>query len=197
MSCSLPTDEKATAIAKKELRLVMQSKRSIAHTLNPQASYQMRDLALKNIVFKPNSKIASYHNFGSEISPLPLTDALRRQGSTILLPVIMGQSLPLVFRVHNTNDPLIPGPRGILEPPSSAPQEIPDILLVPLLAFNHDLYRLGYGGGYYDRTLSELRKKTAVTAIGIAFACQKVPELPLTPFDSRLDKIVTEVNFFN
>jgi 5-formyltetrahydrofolate cyclo-ligase len=82
---------------------------------------------------------------------------------------------------------------NILEPLPSRPRVEPDVLLVPLLAFDRHLHRLGYGGGYYDRTLKLLRKQKPVLAVGIAYACQEVEVVPVTPNDARLDKIVTEI----
>lgn len=195
MTCHLPPPDKTIAAAKKQLRSIMIKTRENAHTLNPQAALQLRDIALQHLVFPPQCKVASYHNFGSEISPHPLTDVLRMQGHTILLPVIAHKSSPLLFRVHKQSDILIPGWQGILEPPPSAPLEIPDILFVPLLAFNRHFYRLGYGGGYYDRTLAELRKQKNILAIGMAFASQEKDDIPLNSNDVQLDKIVTEVEF--
>src|SRR6185437_3185172 len=109
---------------------------------------------------------ASYSAHGSEMNPSPLTDALRMQGHKIALPVVPGKDTALFFCLYATGDKLVTGPMGILEPTADAQQVEPDILLVPLLAFTHDHHRLGYGRGYYDRTLKVLRAKKPVIAIG-------------------------------
>ena len=89
-------------------------------------------------------------------------------------------------------DKLAAGAMGIMEPVAKAPLVEPDVLLVPLLAFDSRGYRLGYGAGYYDRTLTELRQRKKILAIGIAYAGQEVPEVPIESHDARLDKIATE-----
>jgi 5-formyltetrahydrofolate cyclo-ligase len=85
---------------------------------------------------------------------------------------------------------------GISEPAKTAPVVDPDVLLVPLLAFDKRGYRLGYGGGYYDCTLAALRQKREIIALGIGFACQEVADIPIASYDARLDKIVTETGVF-
>jgi 5-formyltetrahydrofolate cyclo-ligase len=87
--------------------------------------------------------------------------------------------------------PLEPGPLGI-PVPRQGEWVVPEVLIVPLVAFDRRGYRLGYGGGYYDRTLAELRQAGRVAAVGFAFAAQEVPEVPIGPHDAKLDAIVTE-----
>ena len=89
-------------------------------------------------------------------------------------------------------EPLAAGVWGIREPKPEAPEVEPDILLVPLLAFDRTGHRIGYGAGYYDMTIARLRAKKPVTAIGIAFAAQEIAAVPATPRDARLDLVLTE-----
>ena len=135
------------------------------------------------------SVVAGYYPVRSEFDCLPLLKRLATEGWTLTLPVIVGAA-PLQFREWAFGAALEPGPFGIPEP-SDAPPAVPDILLVPLLAFDRHGYRLGYGGGHYDRTLAGLRAQGEVTAIGLAFDAQEVAQVPLCPYDERLDWIVT------
>jgi 5-formyltetrahydrofolate cyclo-ligase len=100
--------------------------------------------------------------------------------------------MPLIFRAYSPGDRLVLGARNIDEPATGAEELTPDIVLVPLLAFNRSRARLGYGGGYYDRTLHNLRKNKKILGLGIAFSGQEVIEIPTNPFDAPLDKIITE-----
>lgn len=109
----------------------------------------------------------------------------------LCLPVVLGAGKPLEFRSWRPGQALAPGAFGVDVPAAGAILQ-PDILIVPLLAFDAAGYRLGYGGGFYDRTLAALRAKSQVTAIGLAFAGQKVPACPREPTDAPLDLIVTE-----
>ena len=107
-------------------------------------------------------------------------------------PAIAGRGKPLIMRAWEFGAPLDRGQWGIREPKPDAPEVEPDILLVPLLAFDRAGYRLGYGAGYYDMTIHRLRALKPVTAVGIAFAAQEVPKIPTTPRDERLDLVLTE-----
>jgi 5-formyltetrahydrofolate cyclo-ligase len=109
----------------------------------------------------------------------------------VCLPVVTGRAVPLIFRAHDGQD-LVPGVYGTWHPAESQPEMRPSVLIVPLLGFDRHGMRLGYGGGYYDRTLALLRETAPVTAIGLAFACQELPRLPFDRFDQPLDLIVTD-----
>jgi 5-formyltetrahydrofolate cyclo-ligase len=118
--------------------------------------------------------------------------ALHWAGRPIAVPVIDGAARPLGFHLWTPETALVPGPFGTLRPATAAPVT-PRLLIVPLLAFDAGGTRLGYGGGYYDRTLARLRAADAATrAVGFAFAAQEVPKLPATATDARLDALVTE-----
>jgi 5-formyltetrahydrofolate cyclo-ligase len=128
----------------------------------------------------------------SEINPLPLMRKLVDDGARLALPVVAGRGQPLIMRSWQWGEPLVPGVWGISEPPPTAPELQPDILLVPLLAFDRNGHRIGYGAGYYDLTIAQLRAKKPIAAVGIAFAAQEVESVPRTAFDARLDLVLTE-----
>ena len=128
----------------------------------------------------------------SEINPLPLMRKLADDGARLALPVVAGRGQPLIMRSWQWGEPLVPGVWGITEPPPTAPELQPDILLVPLLAFDRNGHRIGYGAGYYDLTIAQLRAKKPIAAVGIAFAAQEIESVPRTAFDARLDLVLTE-----
>jgi 5-formyltetrahydrofolate cyclo-ligase len=140
----------------------------------------------------PGTVVSGFMPMKTEIDPLPLMRKLAEAGATLALPVIVGRDKPLIMRAWLWGEPLGSGVWGIREPKPEALQVDPDILLVPLLAFDRAGYRLGYGGGYYDLTIAGLRAQKTVTAVGIAFAAQEVLGVPTTPRDARLDLVLTE-----
>ncbi len=140
----------------------------------------------------PGSVVSTYAAIGSEIDPAPLVERLAAAGYRTCLPVIQPLGNPLRFRAWQPGEPLVARTWGIREPADDAPEVEPDILLVPLLAFDRRGMRLGYGGGYYDRTLERLRALEPVLAIGLAFAGQELPEVPCGPHDQPLDWVLTD-----
>lgn len=140
----------------------------------------------------PGAVLAVYWPIRAEIDPLPLARLAHEAGWRIALPVILGKGRPLAFRLWVPGAPLAEGPFGARVPPDSAPQADPDLLAAPLAAFDRSGGRLGYGGGFYDRTLADLRARKAVWAAGFAFAAQESPQLPQDSTDARLDAVITE-----
>ena len=140
----------------------------------------------------PDVTVSGFMPLKSEINPLPLMQKLAEQGARLALPVVAGRGKPLIMRQWAWGEPLASGVWGIREPNPDAPEVEPDILLVPLLAFDRAGHRIGYGAGYYDMTITGLRAKKPVTAVGIAFAAQEIPVVPATPRDARLDLVLTE-----
>jgi 5-formyltetrahydrofolate cyclo-ligase len=136
--------------------------------------------------------ISGFMPFNSEINPLPLMKKLAAAGARLALPVIGGRGKPLIMRAWQFGAPLDRGQWGIREPKPEAAAVDPDILLVPLLIFDRTGHRLGFGAGYYDMTITQLRARKAVIAVGLAFAAQEVPTVPATPRDARLDLVLTE-----
>jgi 5-formyltetrahydrofolate cyclo-ligase len=140
----------------------------------------------------PGTIVSGFMTLRSEINPLPLMKKLAEAGATLALPKIAGRGKPLVMRAWPWGAPLDAGQWGIREPKADGPEVEPDILLVPLLAFDRTGQRIGYGAGYYDMTIAGLRSCKTVTAVGIAFAMQEVPAVPATERDERLDLVLTE-----
>jgi 5-formyltetrahydrofolate cyclo-ligase len=136
--------------------------------------------------------VSGFMPLKSEINPLPLMQALAQAGARLALPAIAGRGKPLIMRAWAWGEELDRGQWDIREPKSAAAEVEPDILLVPLLAFDRTGHRIGYGAGYYDMTINRLRARKPLTAIGIAFAAQEVLAVPATPRDARLDLVLTE-----
>ena len=139
------------------------------------------------------STVSAFYPFRSEIDTRPLLGKLAADGWTTSLPIIIGPGLPLVFRRWFPGEPTIPGDMNIPRPPDSAPEVWPDVLIVPLLSFDTKGYRLGYGGGFYDRTIALLRSKKKIVAIGAAYSAQQVDEVPHGEHDQPLDYVMTEL----
>ena len=136
--------------------------------------------------------VAGYHPIRTEANVLPVLGMMARRGWQTALPVVAGPVEPLVFRAWATGDDLTPGAYGVKVPVETAASVVPDVVLVPLLACDRIGHRLGYGGGFYDRTLATLRTAGAMTAIGIAYAGQQVEALPVGVHDVPLDQVLTE-----
>ncbi len=132
--------------------------------------------------------LAGYMPMRTEMDPLP---AMARHQGAVGVPVILAAATPLRFREWGAGVVMVPGEFGALIPAEGAWVE-PQVVIVPLLAFDARGYRLGYGGGFYDRTLQGLRRRGPVLAVGFAFAAQEVDEVPIDGFDQRLDAVVTE-----
>ena len=145
----------------------------------------------------PGAIVAGYSPIRSEIDPMPLMQELAAQGARLALPAIAARGQALVFRVWHAHDTLLPGPLGILEPSPAAGEIVPDIVLVPLAAFDRTGHRIGYGAGHYDRTLAQLRKSKAIAAIGLAFAAQEVEAVPALQHDVALDFVLTEAQMLD
>jgi 5-formyltetrahydrofolate cyclo-ligase len=136
--------------------------------------------------------VSGFSPLKSELNPVPLMRAFATAGAGLALPVVTGKGKPLTMRAWRFGAPLVAGVWGIREPGPGAPEVFPDILIVPLLAFDRAGHRIGYGAGYYDMTIMRLRGLKSVTAIGIAYAAQEVDQVPATPRDAALDLVLTE-----
>ena len=156
------------------------------------AAMLIADNFLLSLPWRQARFIAGYLPIQDEADVAPLLRQLADQGKDLLLPAVLGPSLPLEFRRWHPDDPLEPGPFNTLQPSGVAERGVPDLLLVPMLAFDRSGGRLGYGGGYYDRTLTALRQNGPVTAVGIAYAAQEMADLPREAHDQPLDWVVTE-----
>ena len=136
--------------------------------------------------------VSGFWPIKDEIDIRPLMIELHNQGCQLALPVVQGSGQPLLFRAWRPGDPLEAGMFGTLQPSARREAIEPDALIVPLLACDADGWRLGYGGGFYDRTLALLRQRRPVTAMGVGFDAQFVPEVPHGPSDQRLDWLLTD-----
>jgi 5-formyltetrahydrofolate cyclo-ligase len=150
------------------------------------------NLLSERLAAEPARALAGYMPMRTEIDCLP---AMAIHRGPVGVPVIVGAAQPLLFRRWNPASVMVPGAFGALVPDCGEDVE-PDVLIVPLLAFDRRGYRLGYGGGFYDRTLEKLRAKKAVTAIGFAFSMQEIEIVPIEATDQKLDLIVTEREVF-
>jgi 5-formyltetrahydrofolate cyclo-ligase len=140
----------------------------------------------------PGVIVSGFFPIRTEINPLPLMRKLAEAGATLALPVVVARGHPLILRAYAFGDALASGQWGIREPGPNAAEVIPDMMLVPLAAFDRTGHRIGYGAGYYDMTIAKARALKPVTAIGIAFAAQEIDRVPATPRDERLDLVLTE-----
>ena len=145
----------------------------------------------------PGAVVSGYSPIRSEIDPLALMSALAAQGARLALPAVNARGKSLAFRAWSPGDRLLLGPLGILEPSPAAAELVPDVMLVPLAAFDRAGHRIGYGAGHYDFTLAHLRKAKAITAIGIAFAAQEIEAVPALSHDVALDYVLTETQTFD
>ncbi len=153
-----------------------------------------QSIALRGLPFEiaPGAVVAGYSPIRSEIDPMPLMRKLAAPGMRLALPAIVAGDRLLKFRAWCPGDRLRRGRLGILEPSADAEEAIPDIMLVPLAAFDRSGHRIGYGAGHYDRTLEQLRKLKAIAAVGIAAAVQEVEAVPALLHDAVLDYVLTE-----
>ncbi|GAA0576402.1 5-formyltetrahydrofolate cyclo-ligase [Rhizomicrobium electricum] len=144
------------------------------------------------LALTPGVVVAGYAAFRDEADPKALMLALAARGHGLALPVMVAKAQPLRFHAWCETDALVEHPYGVREPHPDCPVVVPDVLLVPLLAFDAEGYRLGYGGGFYDRTLEALRAVRPVYAVGIAYAGQLRTDVPHGAHDQRLDAVLTE-----
>ena len=148
--------------------------------------------AVDKVGIGPGSVVAGYWPIVTELDDRPLLARLDERGVICALPVVVSAGAPLQFRRWRPLDELEPGVLGTSHPLVTTPEVVPDVVLAPLLAFDGEGYRLGQGGGYYDRTLAAMRSRGAVTAVGVGFAVQRVDAVPRSANDERLDWILTE-----
>lgn len=182
------------AAEKKRLRAEALGRRTaMGETARAEAARLAAHNALAAIGPVAGRTVAAFAAFRDEIDTGALAGLLRGAGARLALPVIAGRGHPLLFRCWDTHAALVPaGAYRIPEPGPDAPQVIPDVVLVPLAAFDRRGYRIGYGAGFYDRTLHLLRQQGTVRAVGFAFACQEVNAVPAEPHDEPVDMMVTE-----
>ncbi|MEM1344469.1 MAG: 5-formyltetrahydrofolate cyclo-ligase [Pseudomonadota bacterium] len=179
------------AEAKAALRKQALAQRREAHRVNLGAASEAAARFLDEGFHLGARVIAAYRPIRTEIDPTPLMIALIEAGCRLSVPVIEGEGRPLAFREWTPGAPSMAGPFGA-EVPEAGAWLTPDVVIAPLLAFDAGCWRLGYGGGYYDRTLARLDAR----AIGLAYAAQHVEAVPREPTDRRLDAVVTDAGVF-
>jgi 5-formyltetrahydrofolate cyclo-ligase len=140
----------------------------------------------------PGMVVSGFSPLKSEMNPIPLMRRFADAGAGLALPVVAGRNKPLIMRSYAFGQPLNSGVWGIREPFPDAEEVLPDVMIVPLAAFDSKGHRIGYGAGYYDMTINRLRLLKPVTTIGFAYAAQQVAVVPTEPHDARLDYVLTE-----
>ncbi|MEQ8748003.1 5-formyltetrahydrofolate cyclo-ligase [Pyruvatibacter sp.] len=169
-----------------------QTRRKAALRLGDAAGAMIAQRLLAGVPVRNHETVAGYWPIRSEADPLPAMLALALRGHTLALPQVTGGGQPLAFRRWEPGAPLVPGAFGIPEPSLSAALVTPTLVLVPGLLFDRTGGRLGYGGGFYDRTIEALRIGANVTVVGIGYDAQLGDALDREPHDAPMNWIVTE-----
>lgn len=188
----VPADRASITAAKKELRTAARAKRSaLPEPKRQAAAYAVTTLDLGFLGDLVGAEVAGYAAIGDEFDPAPLLLHLTAQGALTSLPRITDDRSDIQFHRWHPGEGMTAGVWGIREPEAGAELVKPTILLVPLLAFDRQGWRLGYGGGYYDRAIARLRRNSGAIAIGLAFSCQEVDAVPHVDYDEPLDWVLT------
>lgn len=143
-----------------------------------------------DIPIDPGDIVAGYWRIRDELDCGPIFTQLMARNHQVVLPVVIGPEQALELRLWQAGEDLVDGGFGTFAPPEHAPRAEPDVMLLPLVGFDARGTRLGYGGGYYDRTLAGLSKKPRL--IGLAFGCQELDDIPRGVHDVPLDSVITE-----
>jgi len=145
--------------------------------------------------FKPPLMIAGYSPINTEINPLKVLEKLESDGYNLCLPIVKAKATPLCFKSWKFGEELVKGKYNV-KIPKKGNWVVPDIVITPLLAFDHRGYRLGYGGGYYDRTIAMLKARGKLVVVGFAFAEQEIQSVPTNDTDHKLDAIITQKGMY-
>lgn len=185
--------EAITSELKRELRALLRRRRAEL----PAEEVRRRSAAaahrLWEVLGAAEGPVALFWPLRGEIDTLPAIERLLDRDGRVLLPRQVAPGLPLELHAWRRGEPLREGPYGVMEPLAGAPLEEPRVVVVPLLGFDEEGRRLGYGGGFYDRTLERLRARgVRPLVVGYAFERQAVPEIPVESHDQRLDYLVSE-----
>jgi 5-formyltetrahydrofolate cyclo-ligase len=180
--------------AKADLRAAAHRKRAAIHSnVRSEAAKAAAEHFFTGTRLQPGEVVAAYWPIRDELDCRPVLTRLVDSGQPVCLPVVLGDELPLELRLWMNGEPLYPSGFGTLAPADGAPVVEPDVILIPLLGFDRAGTRLGYGGGYYDRTLAILGKVPRL--IGYAFAVQEIEHIPHEAHDIPLDAVVTELGY--
>ena len=187
------------ASQKVALRMEARNRRKALLVQHPEADWMAADRAgemLAALGLRRAGVAAIYKALGAELDPRPLGELLTKQGWSLALPAVEAEAGPLVFRSWKPGERLAHDLTGLPAPLASAAEVRPDLILVPLLAFDRTGGRLGQGGGHYDRTLAALRAGPgAPPAVGFAYSGQETSGLPRASHDQPLDGILTEAGY--
>ena len=184
-------------VNKEYQRKISIKKRATLKDKNSNAFKRLQDHLKDLINFKNYKIIASFISFKSEISTQFLNEFLFNNGKILCLPIIKNNSETLNFIEYNLKTKLVSGKFGIMQPSDLSKEFLPEIILTPCLAFDENGFRLGYGGGYYDKTFSYLKKiKHKFISIAVAFDDQKIDELVHDKYDQKIDYILTEKKLY-
>ena len=184
-------------VNKEYQRKISIKKRATLKDKNSNAFKTLQDHLKGLINFKNYKIIASFISFKSEISTQFLNEFLLNNGKILCLPIIKNNSETLNFIEYNLKTKLVSGKFGIMQPSDLSKEFLPEIIFTPCLAFDENGFRLGYGGGYYDKTFSYLKKiKHKFISIAVAFDDQKIDELVHDKYDQKIDYILTEKKLY-
>jgi 5-formyltetrahydrofolate cyclo-ligase len=186
-----------TGKTKAELRAAALAKRDALSEARREAAAQAVAKRGLPIEITAGMVVSGYSPIRNEIDPAPLMQKLASMGAKLALPAVVSRGKSLIFRAWSPRDRLVLGPLGIPEPSPAAAELVPDVMLVPLAAFDATGHRIGYGAGHYDYTFAHLRKQKAVIGIGLAFATQEIDGMPALSHDVPLDYVLTEKRMFD
>ena len=182
---------------KKDLRIICSKKRYVLKKNDNNISFKLKKRIINIEELKKVKIVASFISINTEISVRPLNDYLISLGKKICLPVILDNKKYLIFRLYDKQTSLKRGKFGILEPNKKQLEMLPDLILTPCLAFDQFGYRLGYGGGYYDRTFSRFRRLGhKFISVVVAYDGQKMDQVIRDQNDQKIDYILTEKNLY-
>lgn len=188
----MSTDPQSIAATKKQLREQALARRdALAPDYRQHAAETVANAPFP-VEVREGTIVAGFFPMKTEISPLPLMRKLAAAGARLALPRIQGRGHPLSMRAWGFGDALVPGQWGIREPAPDTPEVAPDILIVPFAAYDRLGYRVGYGAGYYDRTIATLEAKKKIVTVGFGCVAQEIERCPVEEHDKQLDFIVTE-----
>jgi 5-formyltetrahydrofolate cyclo-ligase len=186
------TDREPLAAKKRALRQEALAARTAAHQAGSLAAARSVAAHLVAADLPREGVVAGYWPIRDEVDPRPALRGLAALGRLLALPAVIERGAPLVFRPWPLDAPLAADALGLPAPPATAGTVLPRVVLVPVVAFDRQGHRLGYGAGYYDRTLPVLRAAGPVLALGLAYAAQEVAAVPTNALDAPLDGVVTE-----
>ena len=182
---------------KKKLRILCSKKRAVLKRNDKNLSFKLTKKIFEIEELKKAEIIASFISINTEISTLPLNNFLFTLGKKICLPVILNDKKYLIFRSYDNKTILKKGKFGVLEPDETRKVILPNLILTPCLAFDQFGYRLGYGGGYYDRTFKKLRKiGHSFISVAVAYDDQKIDKIVRDHNDQKINYILTEKELY-